>query len=255
MSDKNFDTLSQKFTRNIYGTVKGQIRIAILMRDLEKHCALTQRKLRILDAGGGFGYLSQRLAAMGHEVVLCDISEQLLNKARDDIQRSSKKLSIQLIQCAIQDLPDELGQFDLVLCHAVLEWLENGHATLNQLRQFIRPGGYFSLMFYNIEAQRFHALVCGNFSYIKNGLKAKKTVRLTPQHAYTLSTIKHWIINQWQFNLLHTSGVRVIHDYLKAGAKEQFSDSELIEMELQYSTHSTYIELGRYIHIIAKNSK
>lgn len=251
MSDQNFDTLSQKFTRNIYGTVKGQIRVAVLIRDLEQHCALTQRKLRILDAGGGFGYLSQQLAAMGHEVTLCDISKQLLEKARDDIQKKPKKISLQLLHCAIQDLPNELGQFDLVLCHAVLEWLDNGQETLYKLRQFIRPGGYFSLMFYNIEAQRFHALVCGNFSYIKNGLKAKKTVRLTPQHPYALPTIKQWF-QKWQLTTLQTSGVRVIHDYLKAGAKKQFNDSELIEMELKYSTHPAYIELGRYIHIVAK---
>lgn len=254
MSDKNFDTLSNKFTRNIYGTVKGQIRVAVLMRDLEKYCAIKQRKLRILDAGGGFGYLSQQLAQLGHDVVLCDISEQLLEKARSDIHSSSNPLSMQLLHCAIQDLPDDLGKFDLVLCHAVLEWLDNGQETLNYLNRFIRPGGYLSLMFYNIEAQRFHALVCGNFSYINNGLKAKKTVRLTPQHAYALPTIKQWF-NQWQLNTTHVSGVRVIHDYLKAGAKEQFSDSELIDMELRYSTYPTYIELGRYIHIIGKNSK
>ncbi|MFM2484109.1 methyltransferase domain-containing protein [Celerinatantimonas yamalensis] len=250
MSDKNFNQLSSKFTQNIYGTIKGQIRVQVLMRDLLEHTPLATRKLRILDAGGGFGYLSQKLAAMGHEVVLCDISETLLDKAAQNIAESEIPLSITLRHCAIQDLPDELGQFDIVLCHAVLEWLEDGHQTLAKLERFVSASGYLSLMFYNLEAQRFHALVCGNFDYVENGLKAKKTVRLTPQHAYSLTTIRRWLTD-WKLNECHTSGVRIINDYLKARARDQITNESLIDMELKYSTHPCYIELGRYIHIIS----
>ena len=64
MQDKNFDKLSQKFAKNIYGTTKGEIRAAVLWRDLAAEIqARGQQPLRILDAGGGFGFLSQKLAA------------------------------------------------------------------------------------------------------------------------------------------------------------------------------------------------
>lgn len=67
MQDKNFDKLAQKFAKNIYGTPKGEIRAAVLWRDLAPALAqFGDKKLRILDAGGGFGYFSQKLARLGH---------------------------------------------------------------------------------------------------------------------------------------------------------------------------------------------
>ena len=89
MQDKNFDKLAQKFAKNIYGTPKGEIRAAVLWRDLVPALAkLGDKKLRVLDAGGGFGYFSQRLARLGHEVVLCDISAEMLAQAKEQIDAS-----------------------------------------------------------------------------------------------------------------------------------------------------------------------
>lgn len=35
MQDRNFDDIAEKFSRNIYGTTKGQLRQAILWQDLD----------------------------------------------------------------------------------------------------------------------------------------------------------------------------------------------------------------------------
>ncbi len=35
MVDRNFDDIAEKFTRNIYGTTKGQIREAVVWQDLD----------------------------------------------------------------------------------------------------------------------------------------------------------------------------------------------------------------------------
>ena len=54
MQDRNFDDIAEKFSRNIYGTTKGQR--AILWQDLEPLLAQTgPGPLRVLDAGGGEG--------------------------------------------------------------------------------------------------------------------------------------------------------------------------------------------------------
>ncbi|MBF8406935.1 tRNA uridine 5-oxyacetic acid(34) methyltransferase CmoM, partial [Klebsiella pneumoniae] len=52
MQDRNFDDIAEKFSRNIYGTTKGQLRQAILWQDLEPLLAqLGPGPLRVLDAG------------------------------------------------------------------------------------------------------------------------------------------------------------------------------------------------------------
>lgn len=63
MQDRNFDDIAEKFSRNIYGTTKGQLRQAILWQDLDRVLEeIGGRKLRVLDAGGGEGQTAIKMA-------------------------------------------------------------------------------------------------------------------------------------------------------------------------------------------------
>lgn len=251
MQDKNFDKLAHKFAKNIYGTPKGEIRAAVLWRDLSSALApFGDKKLRILDAGGGFGFFSQKLARLGHEVVLCDISQEMLIQAQAHIDASTEPLNIELIHAPIQALSvEQNGVFDLILCHAVVEWLTDAQRTMEGLLTMLKPNGLFSLMFYNKEAMRFHALVSGNFDYVAADLKVKKKVRLTPTHPLYIQDVKQWFMD-WEMTLLSQSGVRVIHDYLKKSQAADFDYQKLLQMELEYSQREPYISLGRYVHFL-----
>lgn len=257
MQDKNFDSLASKFAKNIYGTPKGEIRAAVVWRDITEALShFNGQKLRILDAGGGFGFFSQKLAKLGHQVTLCDISAEMLTLARAQIgeydAKHSCQLDITLIHAPIQALTSsEYGQFDLVLCHAVAEWLSDAETTLAALARLVAPNGLFSLMFYNKEAMRFHSLISGNFDYVAADFKVKKKVGLTPTHPLYIDDVKHWL-DKWQMQLVSQSGVRVIHDYLKTHQPANFDFQQLLNMELTYSLHPSYIALGRYVHFIAK---
>ncbi|MGX2008798.1 tRNA uridine 5-oxyacetic acid(34) methyltransferase CmoM, partial [Enterobacter asburiae] len=51
MKDRNFDDMAEKFSRNIYGTTKGELRQAILWQDLQPLLSLLgPGPLRVLDA-------------------------------------------------------------------------------------------------------------------------------------------------------------------------------------------------------------
>lgn len=251
MQDKNFDKLAHKFAKNIYGTPKGEIRAAVLWRDLSSALApFGDKKLRILDAGGGFGFFSQKLARLGHEVVLCDISQEMLIQAQAHIDASTEPLNIELIHAPIQALSvEQNGVFDLILCHAVVEWLTDAQRTMEGLLTMLKPNGLFSLMFYNKEAMRFHALISGNFDYVAADLKVKKKVRLTPTHPLYIQEVKQWFTD-WEMTLISQSGVRVIHDYLKKSQAADFDYQQLLQMELEYSQREPYISLGRYVHFL-----
>ncbi|MCH1930893.1 methyltransferase domain-containing protein [Shewanella sp. A25] len=255
MQDKNFDKLAQKFAKNIYGTPKGEIRAAVLWRDISPALAqLGEQKLRILDAGGGFGYFSQKLARLGHEVVLCDISAEMLAQAKAQIDTSETPLNIRLVHAPIQELSvAEHGMFDVILCHAVVEWLVDAKSTMEGLLEMLKPSGLFSLMFYNKEAMRFHALVSGNFDYVAADLKVKKKVRLTPTHPLYIRDVNQWF-QEWRMELITQSGVRVIHDYLKQNRGADIDYDKLLTMELEYSQREPYISLGRYVHFLGQKA-
>ena len=88
MQDRNFDDIAEKFSRNIYGTTKGQLRQAILWQDLDRVLAeIGPQKLRVLDAGGGEGQTAIKMAERGHQVILCDLYDR--KSKVDQIGRAS----------------------------------------------------------------------------------------------------------------------------------------------------------------------
>lgn len=82
MQDRNFDDIAEKFSRNIYGTTKGQLRQAILWQDPITCWRKWPAKLRVLDAGGGEGQTAIKMAERGHQVILCDLSAQMIDRAK-----------------------------------------------------------------------------------------------------------------------------------------------------------------------------
>ncbi|WP_202973196.1 methyltransferase domain-containing protein [Psychromonas sp. psych-6C06] len=250
MSDHNFDSIAQKFIDNIYGSNKGKIREVVVWNELLKCLALLpDKKLRILDAGGGFGFFSQRLAKLGHQVVICDISQILLDEAKAQLADKDYQKNVTLLHCPIQDLPNYIeGQFDLILNHAVLEWLVAPKQTLQGLFSFLAPQGLFSLMFYNIDGQRFQNLVSGNFEFVANGMKRKKVVRLTPTNPISEKDVRIWL-GESNMQIIEKTGVRILHDYLKESSHCQDKFEQLLSMEQKFNQQEPYASLGRYTHL------
>src|SRR2546426_2528522 len=149
-ADVVFDGLADDFERDIYDSSKGYIRLNVLWHDLSEGLPRFQEgNWRILDAGGGMGQIALRLATLGHTIVLCDPSTEMLAKAESKLQAQELRDRVQLIESSIQQLPERVsGQFDVILCHAVLEWLAAPQDALLSLRPFLLPHGYLSLMYY-----------------------------------------------------------------------------------------------------------
>lgn len=256
MTDHNFDRIAQKFVKNIYGTTKGKIRTAIVWDEIQ-HCLslLGSRPLRILDAGGGFGYFSQKLAALGHQVVLCDISSELLDEANKQLKGKEYANNVQILHCPIQDLAKHIeGAFDLILNHAVLEWLAHPEQTLQGLLTMLAEGGLLSLMFYNLDAQRFFNLVSGNFEFVEKGMNRKKVVRLTPTSPLLEKDVLTWL-DSANMQVIQKTGVRILHDYLKDHKHCQEKFANLMAMEKKYCHQEPYASLGRYTHLTVQRQK
>lgn len=123
-SDADFDACGEEFLSDVYGSSKG--RVEVLAEDLLTGVPeLVAGRLTVLDAGGGAGQLSTRLAALGNEVVLADPSQQTRNEAAAGIERAGVTDRITIVRSDIEGLSRAVnGPFAVVvLCHAVLEWL------------------------------------------------------------------------------------------------------------------------------------
>ena len=149
IEDRNFDDLAEKFAKNIYGTTKGQIRQTVVWQDLSRILAMLSDKgtLTVLDAGGGIGQLSQKIAVLGHQVTLCDLSHEMLLLAEQDVTKNGLSQHYRFIHSPVQEIANHLTeQVDIVMFHAVMEWLADPKAALELLMEQVKPGGVISVM-------------------------------------------------------------------------------------------------------------
>lgn len=250
VNDRNFDDISHKFAKNIYGTTKGKIREAIVWQELENILAKYPKPINILDAGGGQGQIACRLAKLGHNITFCDISKQMLDLASHQAQQEN--LTLNFIHCSIQNLDKFIDQpFDLVICHAVLEWVADPVQIIQSLKRHLKKEGYLSLMFYNYHGLLFKTVTLGNFGYTQSGLAKRKKKTLSPDYPRDPNQVYQWLIEQ-SFEITNKTGIRVFHDYLTNKSKAETHFDQLLEIEKQYCQSEPYINLARYILVTAK---
>lgn len=258
--DRNFDNLAARFKRNVYGGLKGAIRLAVLQRDFSECVPIAPfcegadfQKLRVLDAGGGQGQFSLQLAKAGHEVVICDISREMLALAREAAEEIGVIDHVQILHCAIQDLSDHLEDccFDLVLCHAVMEWMLEPKSLLPCLNRYLKADGYLSLTYYNLHSLIYKNLLRTNYKKVIAQDYGGWRGSLTPINPIDPALVDEWMADLPLKRLAH-SGIRVFHDYILDEQERQREPDQVIALELQFSRQEPYRSLGRYIHVLAQ---
>ncbi|QHJ10183.1 tRNA 5-carboxymethoxyuridine methyltransferase [Paraglaciecola mesophila] len=243
--DQNFDAIANKFEQNIYGTSKGRLRHELLQYYLVKNINLNSLDTA-LDAGGGTGEMSKVLLDAGVNVTLSDISNETLNIAQ---QKCANSPALSCIHSDILSLPSV--EYNLVVCHAVLEWLRDPFANIEKLIEMTKVGGYLSLSFFNKDAQLMGNLLYGNFDYVKQGMQVKNRVRLSPNNPLRPKEVIDFL-HQQKVTITSMAGIRCFHDYLKDTAMQQSHYVQLKDAELTYGDKEPFMWLGKYFHIIMR---
>ncbi|WP_158968846.1 methyltransferase [Paraglaciecola sp. L3A3] len=244
--DRSFNDIADKFQKNIYGSTKGRLRHELLLAHLIQHTPISYGGMTILDAGGGTGMMTESLLNMQHKVTLTDIAMDPLDIAK---QKLTGLGDFSLINADILSLGEQ--QYDLVICHAVLEWVKNPQQVLVKLASMVKPNGYLSLSFFNRDAQLFGNMCYGNFDYVEQGMKVKNRVRLTPNNPLRPSHVLAEF-EALPLTIKHQAGIRCFHDYLRDLDKQEKHYQQLKKLELEYGWQQPYLWLGKYFQIIAQ---
>jgi SAM-dependent methyltransferase len=89
---------------------------------------------RILDLGCGDGFLTERLAALGCEVVGVDASPEQV--------AATQRRGLAARVARAESLPFT-AEFDAVFSNAVLHWVKDAAGAIASVRRTLRPGGRF----------------------------------------------------------------------------------------------------------------
>ncbi len=258
-ADRNFDHLADRFERQIYGTDKGRIRTTLLQEDLCQHIPWLDHSdpnsYHIIDAGGGTGLFAAELASTHKfKVSLCDLSGEMLSRARVNFAERAPQTPVQFIHAPIQALHQHVQEpADLVLFHAVIEWLENPEQVLRQLSTLVKPGGWFSVLFYNKRALIWRHLMMGNFVYTNHAdarLRGNGKT-LTPDNPQLLEHVEQWLQDE-NFTIHARTGIRAVYDNMRPHDLKRSHFDDILAAEQRYGRQSPYLEMARYIHLLGQ---
>ncbi|CAH0525591.1 tRNA uridine 5-oxyacetic acid(34) methyltransferase CmoM [Vibrio hippocampi] len=255
MQDRNFDDIAHKFAKNIYGSEKGEIRQTIVWEDITAALTVlddTNTRLKVLDAGGGLGQVSQKIAGRGHDVTLCDLSGEMLKLAKASVEKSGLLEHYRWLNCPVQELEQHLDhQVDMALFHAVMEWLADPRLALETVLAQVKPGGVASVMFYNHHGLVFKNAICGNIPHVLEGMPHRKRFKLQPQKGLVPEDVYKWI-EESGFTIQGKSGIRSFSDYI--GNRQYMGDysaEDVLKLEQMLCRQEPYLSMGRYIHVWA----
>lgn len=256
MSDRNFDGIADRFRKNIYGNPKGELRLALCWRELLAQLPALQQSntLAVWDAGGGLGQMSVRLAELGHQVHLNDISADMLAIAQQAITTAGVGEQLVLEHGSIQtvvDSPAKQQAFDLVLCHAVLEWVKEPREVIAALVAGMRPGAHLSLMFYNLNALIISNMAKGNLYKLRDRDFAGHPGGLTPPAPRQPQEMIA-LLEAAGLEVVAKRGIRLVYDLMPRAVRAERSIDDVLALEWQYGDQEPFWALGRYVHLLCR---
>ena len=247
----NFDPLAERFSRNIYGSLKGRIRQTLLETLYLKHLPeLTSPGLRVLDAGGGLGQMTQWMLTLGHHVDYFDVAGDMVAELERSLAESLASGQCRLQQASVFDVNLE-PDHDVVMLHAVLEWLERPTAALDRAMSWVAPGGIIGVMVYNRHMLELRNLMRGTLEKVKSGQLQGLAGGLTPISPMDPEPVRQQLV-EGGFDTLTQAGIRTFTDLTEPTVLSWYSDEDIIEMEQRLCEQPPYRDLGRYVLLLAR---
>ena len=236
----------------------GKLRYHSTWRNIAKH--IEDRRLRILDIGGGDGMDAIHYASLGHSVTLSDCSSTMLSEAKKSADEQGVSGRLRIIQTGPEAVPDLFHEkpFDLILSHMMIEFVPDTQSLLYDACNLLAPNGLFSVLdnnrFSNVYMQAFQkqSLPGACDAIGKKGYFHPWVNRLTPRFS------ADEIIDQFSQNscsLVGHYGVLNVCAYLPNEPKfdpEYYSELEILEDRL--TDQYPYSLLARFFQVIVQKN-
>ncbi len=209
--------------------------------------------LDIVDAGGGTGGFAVPLASLGHRVTVVDPSPDSLAAA----QRRAAERGVPLlaIQGDVADLPGIVGGngADLVLCHSVLEYIDDPAAALATIAAVLRDGGGVSVLAAGAIAASIHRALAGQFGEARELLDSGGGVAAhggRPPRRFTMASLTE-LIEKAGLRPGAAHGIRVFSDLVPSALVDFHPDAgaALLALERAAAEHPALREIATQLHV------
>lgn len=203
---------------------------------------------KILDYGSGLGVIASKLAENNEVIAIEPNQELIINSIRANNYKQ--------IQGSIIELRELEEKFDLILCHNVLEYVENKEEYIRQFASKLKDNGLLSIVKHN-----FAGKVIQEASFEENPKNALKMYRgetilsenFGQVRCYTDGELED-IANKYGLLVINIYGIRMAFGRLKN--REIYNDKEwqekMYELEMAIAEDESYRKIAYFHHVLLK---
>ncbi len=243
-------------------TPEGRLRCDLVFANLQDFLPLPQTKLslRALDLGCGTGVAAVRLARLGIHTTLLDSSPAMLEIAKRAAREAGVTDKVVLHHGDATRLTNlfHAAAFDVILCHNVLEYVDDPIAVLRGAARALRDSSaILSVLVRNRSGEVFKAAIqAGDLAVAESTITAEcgqESLYGGPVRLFTSDSLQA-MLKAVSLTVIGERGVRVLADYLPPRISRSAEYSRIFELERKLGTRPEFAAVARYVQIIARHS-
>jgi SAM-dependent methyltransferase len=215
--------------------------------------------LDVLDTGGGTGNFAVPVARLGHRVTVVDPSPDALFALERRAAESEVADRVRGVQGDAHGLFDvvEPGGYDVVLCHGVLEYVDEPAEGLRNVVAALRPdGGTLSLLAAGLGGAVLARALAGHFTEARHALADPDGSwgegdpvprRFTGEHLTAL-------VGETGLDVVAVHGVRVFADLVPGALVDAEPDAldALVRLEAAAAAEPAFQSVATQLHVLAE---
>jgi S-adenosylmethionine-dependent methyltransferase len=241
-------------------TPEGRLRRDLTLAGLQEFLpsCLTVERPHALDLGGGTGVASIWLARAGFHVTLLDSSAAMLDRAKQTIIDSGLADKITIKRADVTEVTTVLAQqsFSVVLCHNLLEYVDDPEAVLHDLTRLMHEGSSILSILVRNQAGEIlkSALQSGDLAAAEEKLSADWGTESLygGKVRFFAPGMLQVMLERASLTVIARRGVRVLSDYLPTTVSRSADYERVFAFERKLSTRDEFFGIARYLHYLVR---
>ncbi len=234
----------------------------VLREALDRQCQHTARAgsgaLDVLDTGGGTGNFAVPVARLGHRVTVVDPSPDALFALERRAAEAGVTDLVRGVQGDAGGLLDvvERDAYDVVLCHGVLEFVDDPESGLGNAVGALRESGTLSLLAAGRNGAVLARAIAGHFAEAQRGLadpEGRWGGSDPLPRRFTAEDLTR-LVTATGLDVASVHGVRVFADLVPGALvdTEPGQQEALLQLELAAAALPAFHSIATQLHVLAR---